>query len=186
MNKTQHFKRWILRSLLLYLGYWSAASCTAFVFSSKVSQVRQCTGSGLRPMYDTAVVLEEQCRISETSLHAASLKFKNFDVMLDAFRDDPVLVYFSSSVCGSCHLQKKELVNIQTRFFGLTPTTKKKILMIDADHFPQICLRYDVTKLPCILLINNGKVLLRLDGFTTAEEIVNQIQHTSNLEGFCP
>ena len=177
-----------LFTLVVFWWYQRAAICAAFVFSGKVTQERQ-PGNLLRPTHDLKVDFDNRHKIFEvtdTALHGMSLKFKNFDMMLDAFRDEPVLVYFSSNVCGSCNLQKKELVNIQNHFFASMTTTKKKILMIDADHFPQICLRYDVAKLPCILFINNGSVLLRLDGFTTAEDIMNHIQKTSNLKGFCP
>lgn len=185
MIKRLHFKQWILYTLVLFLGYQNAGECAAFVFSRTLRQERQLR----RPMPDSTFDFQNRHRICDsagTALPATSLSFKNFEMMLDAFRDEPVLVYFSSNVCGSCNLQKKELVKIQNRFFGLTKATKKKVLMIDADLFPQICLRYDVSKLPCLLLINNGRVLLRLDGFTTAEDILNHIQKMTNHEGFYP
>jgi thiol-disulfide isomerase/thioredoxin len=185
MIKRLHFKHWMVYTLLLFLGYQNAGKCAAFVFSRTLRQERQLR----RPMPDSTFDFQNRRRIrdsAETALHETSLSFKNFEMMLDAFRDEPVLVYFSSNVCGNCHLQKKELVKIQNRFFGLTNTTKKKVLMIDADLFPQICLRYDVNKLPCILLINNGRVLLRLDGFTTADDILNHMQQKTNHDGFYP
>jgi thiol-disulfide isomerase/thioredoxin len=176
MNKILQFKLQILCTLGLLLGYQSVATCVAFVFlgNALVPLERQLSRSVLRPMHDSIPDLENRRRFStETALRSTSLKFKNFDMMLDAFRDESVLVYFSSNVCGSCKLQKKELVHIQNRYLGSNLPASKKILTIDADLFPQICLRYDVTKLPCILFVNNGKVLRRLDGFTTAEDIVH-------------
>ena len=181
MNQRLHCKHRVLYALGLLWGYQSAGICAAFVPQERHR-------SRLQPTYDSTVEFESRRMLSETTataLYSSTLKFKNFDMMLDAFRDEPVLVYFSSNDCGRCKLQKKELLHIRNRFFGTVPTTSKKILTIDADTFPQICLRYDVTKLPCLLFINNGHVQLRLDGFTTAEDIVNRMQQTTNLHGFC-
>jgi thiol-disulfide isomerase/thioredoxin len=188
--KRQHFNHQILINLLLLLGYHNtAARCAAFVFPGKFLKDSQSPRSSSQLVHDSFDDFHSRrrlCEADKTALHETSLKFKNFDVMLNELRDQHVVVYFSSNACGSCKLQRKELADIQNQFLSPTSTTRKKILMIDADLFPQVCLRYDVAKLPCILLINNGEVLLRLDGFTTAEDIMNRIQKTTILKGFCP
>jgi thiol-disulfide isomerase/thioredoxin len=108
-----------------------------------------------------------------TALYStSSLKFKNFDRMLDAFQGEPVLVYISSKICGPCQLQRKELATART-MLDSSNSSFIKILTIDANTFPQVGVRFSVTKLPCLLFIKDGEVLLRLEGLTKAEDLIN-------------
>jgi thioredoxin-like negative regulator of GroEL len=106
------------------------------------------------------------------SSSSRSLKFKNFDNMLDAFSDEPVLVYFTSLSCGPCRLQTKELSAVSDL---LGPTQKAwTVLAIDTERFPHVGTRYEIAKLPCLLLLVNGQVLHRLEGLTKAHDVVEQ------------
>jgi thioredoxin 1 len=108
-----------------------------------------------------------------TSLYStSSMTFKNFDRMLEAFRGEPVLIYFSSKICGPCQLQRKELATVRT-MLDSSNSAFIKVLTIDANSFPQVGVRYSVTKLPCLLFIKDGEVLLRLEGLTKAEDLIN-------------
>ena len=109
---------------------------------------------------------------------ASSMKFQNFDAMLDAFMGEPVLVYFSSVNCGPCHLQRQELAalrKINRHLEGL------KILSIDTEKWPQVGSRYQIRSLPCLLVVKDKEVVLRLEGLTKAEDLAQQMHATVGL-----
>jgi hypothetical protein len=47
-----------------------------------------------------------------------------------------------------------------------------KVLSIDTEKFPHVGTRYEIGKLPCLLFMKDSKVLLRLEGLTKAEALV--------------
>ena len=109
---------------------------------------------------------------------SSSMKFQNFDAMLDAFMGEPVLVYFSSVNCGPCHLQRQELAalrKINRHLEGL------KILSIDTEKWPQVGSRYQIRSLPCLLVVKDKEVVLRLEGLTKAEDLAQQMHATVGL-----
>ena len=92
--------------------------------------------------------------------------------MMEAFREDElVLINFGAVNCGPCRLQKKELALVQRR---LPP--KVHLLAIDTNKWPAVGTRFSVGKLPCLVALRNGQVLFRLEGYTTADEVVARVQ----------
>lgn len=76
----------------------------------------------------------------EASSALQSAKFKNFEEMLDNYKDCFVLVSFSSRVCGPCKLMKQELDNVRQ----MVNKDKVKIFSIDTDRFPYLGSKYKV------------------------------------------
>jgi thioredoxin 1 len=100
-----------------------------------------------------------------------SSKFKNIEEMLDTFRAEPVLVSFTSVNCGPCKLQKKELAAVsQVVGAGF------KMFAIDTEKWPNVGSRFKVGKLPCLVVVKEGEVLLRLEGLTMAEDVLSGIR----------
>lgn len=89
-------------------------------------------------------------------------------MMLDAFRDEAVVIYFTSVTCGPCKLQKKELSTVHM----LLGANSLKVLSIDTEKFPHVGSRYNIGKLPCLLLMKDKEVILRLEGLTKADVLV--------------
>ena len=108
-----------------------------------------------------------------TAVHASSIKFRNFEDMLDAFRMEPILVYFSATNCGTCYLQKKELSALRSKMGDSAP----KVLSIDTEKWPHVGTRFQIRALPCLLVVKDKQVLLRLDGLTRAEDLATLL-HT--------
>jgi thioredoxin-like negative regulator of GroEL len=115
-----------------------------------------------------------QLASSSTVLNAA-MKFKNFDQVLDAF-DEPVLVYFSTKNCGPCKLMKKEVEEVR-RMGG----DDFKVFSIDTERWPLVGSRCKVAKLPCLVVFQQGQILLRFEGVNKAEEVVKQVRTLLNL-----
>ena len=93
--------------------------------------------------------------------------------MLDAFTGEPVLVYFSSVNCGPCHLQRQELAAL--RKINNQHLEGLKIISIDTEKWPHVGSRYHIRSLPCLLLVKDREVVLRLEGLTTAEDLAHQM-----------
>jgi len=95
--------------------------------------------------------------------------------MLDAFTGEPVLVYFSSMNCGPCHLQRKELQALRKSMVAL------KILSIDTEKWPHVGTRYHIRSLPCLLVVKDKEILLRMEGLIKAEDLAEQMHTTVGL-----
>jgi len=105
------------------------------------------------------------------SSSSKSLKFKNFDDMLDSLdAKEPVLIAFGAANCGPCKLQKQELAAFQKQQ-QTTSSGPIRMLSIDTDKWPQIGSRFDLTKLPCLVVVKNKQVIARLDGLVRADEL---------------
>lgn len=107
--------------------------------------------------------------INSSALHA--VKFKDFDEILDIYYDIPILVTFSSNLCGPCRLMKKELDQVRN-----VMKDRVKIFTIDADRFPQLPSRFQVHGLPCTLLFLNGEPVYRIQGVKQSDDILNQLK----------
>ncbi|KAL7566173.1 hypothetical protein ACA910_011248 [Epithemia clementina (nom. ined.)] len=99
----------------------------------------------------------------------ASLQFKNVEQMLENFGDEPVLIVFTATNCGPCRLQRKELSTVKKDF----PLT---MVAIDTDRWPHVGSRFHVGKLPCLIALRQGEVLLRLEGLRTADDIISNMR----------
>ena len=108
--------------------------------------------------------------VSSTSLRAA-MRFKNFEHVLETFREEPVIIYFSTNKCGPCKLMKKEVAVIKEMVGN-----ELKMFSIDAEKWPQVGSRFKVSRLPCIVVFQEGEVKLRLEGVNSAETVVEQVR----------
>jgi thiol-disulfide isomerase/thioredoxin len=103
-------------------------------------------------------------------------KFKNIEEMLDTFRSEAVLVSFTSINCGPCKLQKKELAAVSE-----TVGSDFKMFTIDTEKWPHVGSKFKIGKLPCLVVVKEGEVLLRLEGLIKAEEVVSRLRPICGL-----
>lgn len=107
---------------------------------------------------------------SPTTLHAA-MRFKNFEQVLDTFREEAVVIYFSTEKCGPCRLMKKEVATVK-EMVG----EELKMFSIDTEKWPQVGSRFQVARLPCLVVFREGEVKLRLEGVNSAQSVVEQVR----------
>ena len=105
-------------------------------------------------------------------------KFKNFEEVLATYHEEPMMVIFTAVNCGPCKLMKHELNRVK----GILGEEKFKVFAVDTEKFPHIGSRFDIHALPCLLLVQNGEPLLRIEGVLKAEKIMEQIQTTRLLQ----
>lgn len=87
---------------------------------------------------------------------------ENFDKWIKHKRIALVLFYWD--YCKPCKAIKKELKTLPKSV---------NIGIIDVNKELSITQRYTVIKLPCILLFKNGKLIDKLTGYHTIDEIEN-------------
>jgi thiol-disulfide isomerase/thioredoxin len=99
------------------------------------------------------------------------VRFKTFDLFLEAFHEEPVIIYFSTRTCGPCQLMKKELEEVR-KMVG----DEMKIFNIDTEKWPHVGSRFAISRLPCLVVAREGQVLLRMEGVIQADKIVAQVR----------
>lgn len=163
---------------LYTLSLATLASClsvgvTAFreinIKSNRIQYETQTSFSRLRlPKPD----IQPSSAKKSTSSQLTAYKFKNVDDMLNSFREEPVVFYFTSNSCGPCRLQKKELDHVREL---VGAEFAFKVVSIDTIKWPHVGTQFAIGKLPCLLLMKDKEVLVRLEGLTKAEELVEKV-----------
>ena len=105
-------------------------------------------------------------------------RFKNFEEVLATYHEEPLMLIFTAVNCGPCKLMKQEL----KRASSLTGGDKFKMFSVDTNNFPHVGSRFQIAALPCLVLVQNGEPLLRIEGVLKAEEVVERIQTTILIE----
>lgn len=78
----------------------------------------------------------------------------------------PVLVHFWAPWCGLCRMINPILMRFQTELGA-----QVKLVGINADENLKLATTYRLKTLPTLLLIENGKVVYRLESFNGREEL---------------
>jgi len=102
---------------------------------------------------------------------AAAVKFRNFEEMLENFQDKPVLVSFHTRWCGPCKLMKKELRAVRDEIGDAV-----HVFAVDTEKWPSVSARYNVAGLPTVVIFYQGRILYRVEGVETAENLVHRVR----------
>eukprot|EP00523_Entomoneis_sp_CCMP467_P016705 CAMPEP_0168783570 /NCGR_PEP_ID=MMETSP0725-20121227/9764_1 /TAXON_ID=265536 /ORGANISM="Amphiprora sp., Strain CCMP467" /LENGTH=230 /DNA_ID=CAMNT_0008833571 /DNA_START=19 /DNA_END=711 /DNA_ORIENTATION=- len=160
--------------------------------SQLTNQQQRQPSSPSRTLYSST---RTTSKTTTTQLRASVVQYKNVEQMLDSFRDEPLLIAFTAVNCGPCKLQRKELVNVQkdlnhhhppppTAAAASPPQNQNQqqqqqritMVAIDTDRWPNVGSRFHVGKLPCLVAVQNGRELLRLEGLQSAQDITQQVR----------
>lgn len=82
----------------------------------------------------------------------------------------PVLVDFSAEWCGPCKMMAPILKDLKD---DLKDTVK--VIKIDVDKSPQAASVYQIQGVPTLILFQNGQILWRKSGVTSAKELATVI-----------
>lgn len=83
---------------------------------------------------------------------------------------EPILVDFFATWCGPCNMLSPILENISNTRADFN------IAKVNIDELRDLAIDYEVEVVPTLLIFKNGKVVGRLEGLVSEEEIVNKVQ----------
>jgi len=108
---------------------------------------------------------------SSPSSLSAAMRFKNFEEVLETFHEEPVVIYFGTTNCGPCRLMKKEIAVVQEMMGN-----ELRVFSLDTEKWPEVGSRFDVARLPTLVLFRRGEIQLRLEGLNSAETVVEHVR----------
>ena len=114
--------------------------------------------------------IARQSRLGITALDAI-IRFKNFEEVLNTFHEESVVIYFNTKNCGPCQLMRKEVLAFQEM-----AGDELKMFSVDTEKWPQLGSRFDVARLPCLVVFREGEIKLRLEGVITAETVMEKVR----------
>lgn len=85
--------------------------------------------------------------------------------------DKLTIVDFWATWCGPCQAMGPVIEDLSEEYAG-----KVNIGKLDVDHNPTITNRYDISSIPTILFIKNGKVVDKLVGLYPKSKLVKKIK----------
>ncbi len=135
---------------------------------SSYSVFRRCWTSSVRIRPDALGSLFASLPSSQTT--ATTKKFKNFDELLHAHDQQPILVNFHATYCGPCELLQKELKKVKE-----TLHEKIHVFNIDVERFPSLGTRFKVSSLPTLIVFKNGEIVHRIVGVENTDNIISQL-----------
>ncbi len=83
---------------------------------------------------------------------------------------EPILVDFFATWCGPCNMLSPILENISNTRADFN------IAKVNIDELRDLAIDYEVEVVPTLLILKNGKVVGRIEGLVSEEEIVNKVQ----------
>lgn len=84
----------------------------------------------------------------------------------------PILVDFFATWCGPCNMLSPILENISNTRADFD------IAKVNIDELRDLAIDYEVEVVPTLLIFKNGKVVGRIEGLVSEQEIINKVQNS--------
>lgn len=84
--------------------------------------------------------------------------------------EKPVIVDFFAEWCGPCKMMPPILKQVKDAV-----KDKATILKMDVDRNPHYANKFQISGVPTLIIFQNGQVIWRKSGVTTAGEILQQV-----------
>lgn len=88
-----------------------------------------------------------------------------------------VLVDFSAPWCAPCRLQEPILERLAGNFKG-----RAAVLIVNADESRDMAMRFDITSIPTLILLKNGRELRRFIGLQSMETLSRAVEEALGMK----
>jgi thioredoxin 1 len=85
----------------------------------------------------------------------------------------PVMIAFTAEWCGTCKAMKPQLAKTMEQLDG-----KMKMCKVDIDKFGELAEKFEVTLIPTVVFMKDGKVKDKLIGKFTEEKFKKAVEKT--------
>ncbi len=89
----------------------------------------------------------------------------------ESTKDTPILVDFWADWCGPCRMMAPVFEELSGEFEGKLDFGK-----VNTDEEPDISGKYNITGIPCLILIKDGKEVDRIVGFAPKDLLRSKIE----------
>jgi thioredoxin 1 len=89
----------------------------------------------------------------------------------------PVLVNFGAPWCGLCRLIQPTVASFERKH-----SDRITVVNVNADDNFKLVSNYRLSNIPTLLLIVNGQVVERLEGFRSREELQLMLEHIGSID----
>ena len=96
--------------------------------------------------------------------------FSSFQELLSA-SEVPLLVDFYASWCGPCQMMAPVLEQVKVQM-----KDKLQVIKINTEKYPSLASTYQIYALPTLVLFKEGQPVERIEGYRTAEQLLQHLQ----------
>jgi thioredoxin len=97
-------------------------------------------------------------------------QFSSFEELLLS-SSVPLLVDFTTELCGPCRMLGPILEQVQSQL-----KNKLQIVKIDSEKYPQLAQKFQVHALPTLLLFKRGQLVDRMEGLMPPEKLLARLK----------
>lgn len=90
-----------------------------------------------------------------------------------AAADKPIILEFHGAHCRPCITQEDLLLHASVH-----PAFLAKVVSVNIDDLPEYAVRYGVSSVPSVVLIQDGKPKARFSGLVDAGSVISAIEKT--------
>jgi thioredoxin len=97
-------------------------------------------------------------------------QFNSFEELLQS-STVPLLVDFTTELCGPCRMMGPILERVQAQL-----KTKLQIVKIDSEKYPHLSQQFQIHALPTLLLFKRGQIIDRMEGLMPPEQLLARLK----------
>lgn len=98
----------------------------------------------------------------------------NFDKEVSS-SDLPVIIDFFAEWCSPCQMMKPVFESLNKDY-----SKKLKFAKVDTETSPEIAEKYEISGIPCLIILNKGEEVDRIVGYKTESELKKSIDLVLN------
>lgn len=103
--------------------------------------------------------------------HAGQYRDVSFAAELEQ-EGKPVMIGFVAEWCGACHILEPILHRLSLRYAESIQTW-----VLDSEKYPLTKAKFNIYKLPTVLLFNNGELVDQFTGLVLESELSEKLNH---------
>jgi thioredoxin-like negative regulator of GroEL len=115
---------------------------------------------------------EEQAKPTSCPIRVAEANKRNIEQIMQGAGGKPTLVQFYANWCGHCAATRPEVDRASSMLCG-----DANVVRVNVEQHSKLAEKLGVDGLPTMILVENGQVLGKIEGESTAEELASFVRN---------